>query len=234
MSRPKRSSLLRWLRRLLLVLLLGPALLILLLRWLPPPTSAVIVQARIAAWQAEQPPGHIRQQWVPLTQIAPALQLAVIAAEDQLFDRHWGFDLESIQSALDASERGRRLRGASTLSQQVAKNLFLWHGRSWLRKGMEVYLTGWIELLWSKQRILEVYLNIAQFSARDYGAAAASRSLFQADPARLSEQQAALLAASLPNPVRLRADAPSDYLWSRADWIRTQMRQLGYVYLDGL
>jgi monofunctional biosynthetic peptidoglycan transglycosylase len=234
MPTTKRSPVLRWLSRLLLALLLGPALLVLLLRWLPPPTSSVIVQARVAAWQADQPPGFIRQQWLPLTQIAPALQLAVIAAEDQTFDRHWGFDLQSIQSALLASERGRRLRGASTLSQQVAKNLFLWHGRSWLRKGMEVYLTGWIELLWPKRRILEVYLNLAQFSARDYGAAAASTSMFHTAAARLTEQQAALLAASLPNPVLLRADAPSDYLWSRADWIRSQMRQLGYGYLDGL
>lgn len=234
MAKPRRKGIVAGLVKWLLIVLLAPAFVILLLRWLPPPTSSVIVQERIDAWQEGRPQDGIQQDWVPLSQIAPALQLAVIASEDQLFDRHWGFDLDSIQSALNMQQQGGRLRGASTLSQQVAKNLFLWHGRSWLRKGMEAYLTGWIEALWPKRRILEVYLNIAQFSALDYGAAAASRSLFRTSPSQLNEQQAALLAASLPNPVILRADAPSDYVWSRASWIRVQMKQLGYGYLDQL
>lgn len=218
--------LLRW----LLVLALLPALVILVLRWAPPPTSSVIIQARIAADQ----PGYVRHHWVPLAEIAPALQLAVIGAEDQRFAEHWGFDLDAIEEALQTRAEGGRLRGASTLSQQVAKNLFLWHGRTWLRKGLEAYLTGWIELLWPKHRILEVYLNIAQFSDRDYGAGAASRGLFHVPPSRLSEHQAALMAATLPDPSDREADRPSDYLLSRAQWIERQMRQLGYAYLDRL
>lgn len=220
-----RSRLRRWLGSLLLVALLAPASVVLALRWLPPPGSSVIWQARLAS---DEP---VRQRWVPLEQIAPALQLAVIASEDQRFASHWGFDVEAIWDALSSDGR---LRGASTLTQQVAKNLFLWQERSWLRKGLEAYLTGWIELLWPKRRILEVYLNIAQFGAREYGAAAAGATLFGTGPGAISERQAALLAACLPNPVQLHAERPSDYVRQRAAWIRIQMRQLGYGYLEEL
>lgn len=238
MTARTRPSLARRLGRvlwqLLMVMTLAPAAIILIFRWVDPPSSSVIIQARAAALIDGRGWGSIHQQWVDLPQIAPALQLAVIAAEDQRFPDHWGFDVDAIADALETRARGGRLRGASTISQQVAKNLFLSHDRSWVRKGIEAYLTGWIELLWPKRRILEVYLNIAQFSERDYGAAAAAQALFQTHPARLTERQSALLAAALPAPEDRNATRPSQYLVHRATWIRNQMRQLGYAYLDRL
>jgi monofunctional biosynthetic peptidoglycan transglycosylase len=159
--------------------------------------------------------------------ISPYAGIAVIASEDQRFAEHWGFDLDSIQDAIEEREGGGRSRGASTISQQVAKNLFLWPGRSWLRKGLEAYFTVLIELLWSKQRILEVYLNVAQFGDRIFGVDAASRRFFGKRASALSAREAALLAAVLPNPVRMRADDPSPYVRERARWIQRQMQSLG-------
>ncbi len=216
------------------LVLLAPVLAILVLRWVDPPTSSVIVQARVDALLNGHDWSYVRQQWTSLDTMAPSLQLAAIAAEDQRFAEHWGFDLDAIADALESRARGGRLRGASTITQQVAKNLFLSHSRNWLRKSAEAYLTGWIELLWPKRRTLEVYLNIAQFSARDYGVLAASRSLFGVTPATITEHQAALLAAALPDPDDRRPDRPSAYLSSRAQWIQRQMHQLGYAYLQQL
>jgi monofunctional biosynthetic peptidoglycan transglycosylase len=151
----------------------------------------------------------------------------VIASEDQKFPYHWGFDFDEIQNAIDESEDGRRSRGASTLSQQVAKNLFLWRGHSYLRKGLEAYFTLLIEWLWPKERILEVYLNIAEFGRGIYGVGAASPYYFHVAPARINRYQAALLAAVLPSPRRFRVEAPSNYVLRRRDWIVDQMEGLG-------
>ncbi len=151
----------------------------------------------------------------------------MIASEDQLFPFHGGFDLNSIREAVRASERGKRLRGASTISQQVAKNLFLWSGHSFIRKGLEAWFTVLIEALWPKERILEVYLNVIELGKGLYGVEAASNRYFHKDAAGLSSSEAALLAAVLPNPIRLRADNPSRYVLSRRDWILGQMRDLG-------
>jgi monofunctional biosynthetic peptidoglycan transglycosylase len=156
----------------------------------------------------------IYHQWQPLSRISPHLQMAVIAAEDQKFPTHFGFDFESIADALD--EKRSRRRGASTISQQVAKNLYLWNGRSYVRKGIEAYLTLWIEILWSKERILEVYLNIAEFGPGVYGAQAASRRYFHKPASQITPHEAALLAAVLPNPKRMSAARPSRYVRDRA------------------
>jgi monofunctional biosynthetic peptidoglycan transglycosylase len=202
---------------------------VLLLRWVSPPYSAVMLQ-RLAS---EGGPQH--QMWVDIGQINPHMALAVIAAEDQRFPDHWGFDTDEILSALQAHLDGGRLRGASTISQQVARNLFLWQGRSWLRKGLEVWFTGLIEAAWPKRRILEMYLNFAETGERTFGVGAASERYFGRGPQYLTRQQAALIAAVLPNPVVYRIDAPSAYVQERQAWIQRQMRNLGGpAYLDGM
>jgi monofunctional biosynthetic peptidoglycan transglycosylase len=153
--------------------------------------------------------------------------VAVIAAEDQNFPDHFGFDWKAIEKAVAHNERSRKKRGASTVSQQTAKNLFLWESRSWVRKGFEVYFTLLLEATWSKRRILEVYLNIVEFGDGVYGVEAASNKYFGKHAKALTQSEAALLAAVLPSPLRLRADAPSSYVRGRQDWILNQMRMLG-------
>jgi monofunctional biosynthetic peptidoglycan transglycosylase len=164
---------------------------------------------------------------VSLEQISPHAAIAVIASEDQQFPFHAGFDFNSIREAVRASEHGRRLRGASTISQQVAKNLFLWNGHSFIRKGFEAYFTVLIEAFWPKERILEMYLNIAQFGDGIYGVQAAAERFWGTSARRLTPEEAALLAAVLPNPLRMHAERPSTYVLERRDWILEQMRELG-------
>ena len=159
--------------------------------------------------------------------IAPSLPLAVVVAEDQGFASHRGFDLEAIERALEHNARGGRVRGGSTISQQLAKNLFLWSGRSWVRKGLEAWYTLLIEALWPKQRILEVYVNVAEFGDGIYGAQAAARSYWNKDAAALTAGESARLAAVLPNPRRYSAHRPGPYVQKRARWIERNMRNLG-------
>jgi monofunctional biosynthetic peptidoglycan transglycosylase len=196
------------------------------LRWIPPITTGVMLERRVEAWRS----GHAYRpdyRWVRWDRMSPQAALAVIAAEDQNFATHHGFDFDSIQKALDAHDRGQRLRGASTISQQVAKNVFLWSGRSFVRKGLEAYFTALIELTWSKRRILEVYLNIVELGDGVFGVEAASQRYFHKPAARLGPEEAALLAAVLPNPLRLKASRPSAYVEERRAWIVQQMGQLG-------
>ena len=208
------------------------ALLVVMLRWVPPPTTAFILQHRLANWEAGRPTGY---RWVGWDEMSPELAVAVIAAEDQRFPQHHGLDFEAIGDALKERRNGGRLRGASTISQQVAKNLFLWPGRSLVRKGVEGYLTLLIELVWPKRRILEVYLNVAEFGDGVYGVGAASDAFFGQPPSGLDRRQAALLAAVLPSPKRLDPRRPSAYVRERRDWILVQMEQLGgAAYLKGL
>ncbi|KAB2933136.1 MAG: monofunctional biosynthetic peptidoglycan transglycosylase [Candidatus Contendobacter sp.] len=216
------------------VFAVGSVTLVLVLRWVPPPTSSFIAQGWSSAlWVGKG--AAFRYDWTPMATISPHAALAVIAAEDQRFPDHFGFDFVEIQDALEDQDEGKPLRGASTISQQVAKNLFLWPGRSFVRKGLEVWFTVLLELLWSKQRILEVYLNIAEFGEYTFGVEAASRRFFNKPAARLTADEAARLAAVLPNPLRYRADRPSAYTLKRQRWIERQMRQLGGVaYLDQL
>ena len=234
----RRRRPLRWLRRALAYTLLAwivvTAGTVLALRWLPPPTSSFILQNRIAALQAGYGFYPYPHQWVDYERIAPAMALAVVAAEDQRFGQHWGIDLAGIRRAIRDNQYRDRPRGASTITQQTAKNLFLWREQSWLRKGIELYFTGLLELLWPKQRILEVYLNIAQFGGSVFGVEAAAQTYFDCSAAELSREQAALLAAALPSPSLLHVDAPSEYLRQRQRWVLNQMRRLGPGYLQGL
>ena len=200
---------------------------VLVLRFIDPPTSAFMTRDRISAWWNEVPRYQFQHIWVDGNRISPHLKLAVIASEDQKFVDHYGFDLKSINDALEARERGRRVRGASTITQQVAKNLFLWPGQSWIRKGIEVYFTVLIETLWSKRRIMEVYLNVAEFGRGTYGAEAAARRYFRKSASQLNATDAALMAAVLPNPVRMRIASPSNYVRARQSFILRQMQGLG-------
>lgn len=195
---------------------------------MPVPFSAVMVERQLGAWLSGDFGYVAHSDWVSMDEISPWMGLAVIAAEDQKFPDHWGFDVTAIEKALAHNERNEnRIRGASTLSQQTAKNLFLWDGRSWLRKGLEAGLTVGIETVWSKKRILTVYLNIAEFGDGIFGVEAAAQRYFHKPASQLTPGEAALLAAVLPNPIRYRADAPSGYVRSRQAWILRQMRQLG-------
>jgi monofunctional glycosyltransferase len=218
---------LKWLGATLLVWLAISATPVLVLRWAQPLTSAFMLEAGLAAWREGDHGYHTDFRWVSLEQISAHAAIAVIASEDQQFPFHAGFDFDSIRAAVRASERGKRLRGASTISQQVAKNLFLWSGHSFVRKGLEAYFTVLIEVFWPKERILEMYLNIAQFGDGIYGVQAAAERFWRKPALRLSSAESALLAAVLPNPLRLHADRPSRYVLARRDWILGQMRELG-------
>jgi len=198
---------------------------ILLFSFLPVPFSAVMAERQIGAWLRGDFSYIAHSDWVGHDDISPWMGLAVIASEDQKFPTHWGFDVAAIESVLDNNDS--RMRGASTLSQQTAKNLFLWDGRSWVRKGLEAGLTVGIETVWTKRRILTVYLNIAEFGPGIFGVEAASQRYFHKPASRLTAADAALLAAVLPNPIRYRAAAPSGYVRARQQWILLQMRQLG-------
>lgn len=208
--------------------------LVLSLRWITPPTSSFILQHQISALIANGGSTQIQHQWVPWSEISPYVSRAVVAAEDQRFPDHWGFDFKQILTAVQEWEADGRVRGASTISQQVAKNLFLWPGKSWFRKMLEAYFTVLIELSWPKRRILEVYLNFAQFGDNVYGVAAASKRFFHRSASDLTRNQAALLAAVLPNPVDFKVQAPSDYVQQRVLWIKKQMRRLGHDHLAPL
>ena len=213
----------------LLVLLIAlPALVVLTLRWVDPPLTAYMLQQH---WRIEASENHvgpsIYYRWVDLARISPNMPLAVVAAEDQTFPSHNGFVWEAIGEALAESENGKPSRGASSITQQVAKNLFLWPAQSFVRKGIEAYITVWIELLWPKYRIMEMYLNIAQFDTQVFGVGAAATRLFNTTPDQISAQQAALLAANLPAPRSYSVTAPSGFVQQRQAWILRQMRQLG-------
>ena len=227
----KRAGLLRRVARGLLWGVLGAAaaavLLVLLLRWVDPPTSAFMMGTRLGAFVAGDHGYQTHYEWVDLERISPQAALAVIAAEDQQFPFHAGFDFKSIREAVRHNASSRHVRGASTISQQVAKNLFLWSGRSYLRKGLEAGFTLLIEVLWPKERILEVYLNIAEFGRGIYGVQAAAQHFYHKDARRLNRADSALLAAVLPNPRRYRVEAPSRFVLTHRDWIARQMAELG-------
>ena len=214
-SRPARIA--RMLAIGLLSLVAGSIAIVAMFRWLPVPLTSFMIQDD----------GPTMHDWVAWPEISRQAAVAVIASEDQHFLEHSGFDFEAIDKAWTAAKRGRRLRGASTISQQVAKNLFLWPGQSWLRKGFEAWFTLWIEWLWPKQRILEVYLNSAEFGRGIWGVEAASQHFFHKPAVRLNRNEAALLAAVLPNPKRFRVDHPSPYVQQRQAWILRQMSMLG-------
>jgi len=207
---------------------------VLLLRFVPPVTSAFMVARYAEGVFGARADTAIDYRWVNGKKISPHLPLAAVAAEDQKFPDHFGFDFDALADAFERLEEGGRLRGGSTISQQVAKNLFLWKGQSFFRKGIEAGFTVLIETLWPKERILEVYLNIAEFGDGVYGVEAAAQRYFGKPAARLTAREAARLAAVLPNPKRFKAAAPSAYVERRTARIERQMRNLGPDYLREL
>jgi monofunctional biosynthetic peptidoglycan transglycosylase len=200
---------------------------VLALRWINPRYSAFMAESQLGAWTHGDVSYVAHHTWVDLERISPNLALAVVASEDQKFPDHWGFDVTAIERAYALNQHSHQVRGASTISQQVAKNLFLWSGRSYFRKALEAWFTVLIESCWPKRRILEVYLNIAEFGDGIYGAEAAAARFFHKNAARLTRSDAAVLAAVLPNPQRFSAAAPSHYVQQRRDWILGQMQALG-------
>lgn len=200
---------------------------VLLFAYVPVPYTGVMLQRQLEAFSS---PGsyHAKHDWVPIEQISLHMQQAVVTSEDQRFIQHVGFDFDAIKKAWSFNQKtkSKRVRGASTISQQTAKNVFLWTGRSWLRKGLESGFTLLIEGAWGKQRILEVYLNSIEFGDGIFGVEAAAQHFFGIPAAKLNKQQAALLAAVLPNPHRFRVDAPSAYVKKRQAWILRYMSKL--------
>jgi monofunctional glycosyltransferase len=226
-KRPWAVRLLRTVLWLVAGLLAASVGIVVLLRWVDPPISAFMAETTLHAWIERDRSYEFRHRWVDLSQISPNLALAVVASEDQKFPDHWGFDVEAIEKAYSMNQHSHRVRGASTISQQVAKNLFLWSGRSYVRKGIEAYFTLLIEACWPKRRILEVYLNVAEFGLGTYGAEAAAERYFHKSAARLTRTDAAVMAAVLPNPQHLLINAPSAYVERRRAWILDQMQALG-------
>ena len=226
---PRRR--IHWLRWLLLWLPLLFVLVsvaqVLILRWLDPPSSAFMLERRVEAWRDGDRAFALHYNWRPLARISRWLPASAIASEDQKFLEHSGFDFQAIDKDMERNREGKVVRGASTISQQVAKNMFLWSGRNYVRKGLEAWYTILIEHLWSKQRIVEVYVNVAEFGDGIYGADAAARQLFGTTAARLNEAQCARLAAVLPDPRHWSAAKPNAYVLRRAAWIQRQISQLG-------
>lgn len=207
----------RRLKRIFFIIFFLQLFYIILLRWVDPP----ITLTQLSSWIS----GHgLQREYVSKKNISPNARLAVISSEDQLFPDHEGFDWNSIKKAMDYNKRKpNRIRGASTISQQVAKNVFLWQGRSWLRKGLEVYFTFMIEVFWGKERILEVYLNTIEMGDGIFGIEAAARNYFGKSAKNLSRREAAMIAACLPNPKRYKVKPLSGYVALRSQWVLQQM-----------
>lgn len=224
-----RDKVKRWFRKLRLWLFLLCVFFLLsvwLMRWLAPFTTAFMLQHNVAALFSDERE-FVRYHWVPLEKIPAAMQLAVIASEDQKFPHHFGIDFDATWAAIAAYRSGQQAGGGSTITQQVAKNMFLWGGRSQFRKVLEWALAVLLELLWGKERILEVYLNIAQFGKQEYGVGAASQYLLQKPLAQITREEAALLASALPSPARFDVTRPSQYMRARQAFILRQMHNLG-------
>jgi monofunctional biosynthetic peptidoglycan transglycosylase len=197
-------------------------------RFVPVPVTPLMI-IRCVEQKQDGKDMMLKKDWVPYDEISPALPLAVVAAEDQLFLDHYGFDFNAIEKALKNNEKKskrKKMKGASTISQQTAKNVFLWPSRTWVRKGFEVYFTGLIEIFWSKQRILEVYLNVVEMGDGVYGAEAAARHHFKKSAAKLSRSEAAAIAACLPNPRKWSASKPTGYISGRQAWILRNMNNI--------
>lgn len=221
----------RFLFKTLLWLLVIPIIGVVVFKWVPVPATPLMV-IRYFEQKGADKETIWKHDWVPIDKISKNLQLAVICSEDQNFLSHNGFDLKAIEKAFDSNQKSERVRGGSTISQQTAKNVFLWPERSWLRKGMETYVTFWIELIWSKERIMEVYLNSIEMGNGIYGAEAASQFWFKKPASKLSKSEAAAIAAILPRPLKYRANPLTKYIASRKLWIMKQMSFHGALNYD--
>ena len=198
--------------------------LVVVFKWVPVPLTPLMV-IRSVQQKGNGQDFIWKHDWEPIDNISKNLQLAVISSEDQNFLNHQGFDFEAIEKAIEHNKKGKRMRGASTISQQTAKNVFLWPHRSWIRKGLETYFTFLIELIWSKERIMEVYLNSIEMGDGIYGAEAASQFWFKKPAIKLNRNEAAAIAAILPNPLKYRANPATNYIQGRKNWI---VRQMGF------
>lgn len=221
----------RFLFKIILWLLVLPIIGVVIFKWVPVPATPLMAIRYFEQKQTDQP-AVWKHHWVPLENISENLQLAVVCSEDQNFVKHNGFDLKAIEKAFDNNQQGKRVKGASTISQQTAKNVFLWPQRSWLRKGLETYVTFLIELIWKKERIMEVYLNSIEMGNGIYGAEAASQYWFKKPASKLSKSEAAAIAAILPRPLKYRANPPTNYIATRKLWIMKQMRYYGKLKYD--
>ncbi len=219
-----RQLLFKYLLRLALAFIVFSLLVVLPFRWFNPPITMVMMDRWLSSDKANF---HIQQQWLDWDEIPKHAALAVVTSEDQLFPEHAGFDFKAIYTVLKTLGRGGQLRGASTISQQVARNVYLWTGRSWLRKGFEVWFTLLIELSWGKERILEVYMNIAEWGEGVFGLEAASYYHFAKPASQLTPMQMALLASSLPSPLKYDPARPAEHLIERAKWNLQQQQRLG-------
>ncbi len=232
-SKPKKSKpstnsdmsltkrILWWILRGVLVYVVITFLWVLTFRYFNPPFTYLMIQRRLVEGT------RVNQKWVDIEKASPHLVIAAIASEDQKFFDHNGFDMESIKKAFEKNQKGKKIRGASTISQQVAKNVFLWPGRNWIRKGFEVYFTVLVELLWSKKRILEIYINVAETGKGMYGVGAASKYYFNKNVGDVSKENAALLIACFPNPIKYTPKNRTGYLMKKSAWIQKQMYNLG-------
>jgi len=216
----KKKTFWQSLKRILLIIFISQLLYIILLKWFFPPVTFTQLNSLLSG-------EGLYRDYVRMDDIDRDMRLAVISSEDQLFPDHNGFDWKSIKKAMEYNQRKPgRVRGASTLSQQTAKNVFLWQGRSWMRKGLEVYFTAMIELIWGKERILEMYLNIAEMGEGIYGVEAASQTYYGKSAATLSRKEAAQIAACLPNPKKYKVKPVSKYVAARSRWVIRQMNNL--------
>ncbi len=220
-----KKTVFRWTRFLIAGFLVLSILSAIIFRFIPVPVTPLMLIRSIEQITDSQKSLKLHKDWISLDEISKFGQLAVICAEDQKYMDHFGFDLEAIKKVIDNKSNKKRIRGASTISQQTAKNVFLWPGRSWIRKGFEVYFTLLIETFWSKKRILEVYLNIAEMGEGVYGIQAASKEYFNKNAKNLTKSEAALIASVLPNPRKYSVKNPSSYIRGRQKWI---MRQMSY------
>lgn len=220
----------RWVLWIVFVLFLSSILMVVVYRFVPVRVTPLMVSQAVGQWWDG---GRMtwEHQWVPLEKISPKLVLAVVASEDNLFPVHHGFDLQQIQLAMEEAEQGKRQRGASTISQQTAKNVFLWPSHSYVRKGLEAYFTLLIEWIWGKERIMEVYLNSIEMGKGIYGAEAVARQHFSKSADKLTASEAALIAATLPNPRRFNSAKPSAYVLRRQGAILDLMNKIGTVKL---
>lgn len=215
----------RWLRNILIFFFASTILSVVILKYIPVYITPLMLIRAVESMVKGEPP-VIAHQWVPLEKISHNLPQAVMASEDNLFLKHSGFDLEQIQKAQIEAQEGKRQRGASTISQQTARNVFLWQQRSWLRKGLEAYFTFLIEMIWGKERIMEVYLNSIEMGKGIYGAHAVARINFGTTPDKLTKKQSALIAVSLPNPLKRDSAHPTPKMRKMQQTILKRMNQI--------
>lgn len=218
-------------KRALILFFLTSFVSVIFYRWIPVGVTPLMI-FRVAESSFNGKVPKWKKQWVSISKISPRMQAAVIAAEDQYFFEHNGVDWRAVEKAMEHNQRSRRVRGASTISQQVAKNVFLWPDRSWIRKGLELYFTGLLEATWSKKRILEVYLNVVEMGDGIYGVEAAAQAYFRKPASKLNSDESALIAAILPNPRMLSASKPTGYVRFRQSLIRRRLNQVKLEPLD--